>query len=553
MTTRPALRALPPQSLPPRTQPTSHEPHQEPGPEPGPELGPDQSRALLDAVMGMSSDLDLRSVLTRLVRAAAQLTEARYGALGVIGSDGNLSEFITTGIDDRTRARIGPEPRGGGILGQLIHDPRTLRLDDLNAHPAAVGMPAGHPRMTTFLGVPIRIRGTVFGNLYLTEKDNGAHFTAEDEVLVQALAGAAGLVIENARAYGLSERRRQWLEASAQLANALQPPIQLHSALTIVAIRARAAAHAVTAAVVLLPETGPAVVRAVDGVTGPDLEPTLRGVVGEAHSADAQAFAVEVDLGDQYALVVPLRAHLADPGVLVVIFDGQAASAPFEEQEFLAGFADQAGLAIDRAQAVADREELAVVSERGRIARDLHDVVIQRLFATGLKLQGYGAATESSDPAELIESTIGELDATIKDIRTTIFGLRQPLDSLRGQVHQIVEDYADVLGFHPALRTYGPLDLTVPPQVGDHLLAVLREALSNVARHARSGSAEVEVVVDRDTLTLTVVDSGIGIPAERVESGLRNVQERANILGGTLQVLPNVGPGTTLTWTVRLP
>lgn len=516
------------------------------------DLRADQTRALLDAVMGLSSDLDLHSVLARLVSAATTLTGAQYGALGVIGADGDLSDFITTGIDEETRAAIGAEPRGRGLLGLLVHDPRTLRLDDLHVHPSAGGMPANHPEMTTFLGVPIRIRGTVFGNLYLTEKSNGAKFTTEDELMVQALAGAAGLVIENARAYGLSERSRQWLEASAQLADALQPPILLSTALEMVATRARTAARAATAAVVQFPVDGPPVISAVDGSTGPDLAPTLRGVVGEARSADELAFVVEVDLGQQLALVIPLRAHLADPGVLVVIFDRGSAAARFEEREFLASFADQAGLAIDRAQAVADREELAVVSERARIARDLHDVVIQRLFAAGLKLQGIVRSPGAVASAKVIESSVNDLDATIRDIRATIFGLQQPEHSLRGQVHLIIREYAQVLGFEPSLSTHGALDLNITPLVGRHLLAVLREALSNVARHAHAASAAVEVVAASGNVTLIVSDTGVGISVDRVESGLRNVRDRAALLGGSVQIEPNQGPGTTLTWTVPL-
>jgi GAF domain-containing protein len=189
------------------------------------------AQALLDAVTAISSDLDLASVLTRIVTAATQLTDAQYGALGVLGSDGRLVEFLTTGLDDETRALIGDLPQGDGILGVIISEPEGLRLVDLAAHPRSVGFPPHHPPMTTFLGMPVRIRGTVFGNLYLTEKRGGRQFTAEDEQLVEALARTAGLVIDNARAYGLSERRRRWLEATAEIGVDLQPPVQLESAL----------------------------------------------------------------------------------------------------------------------------------------------------------------------------------------------------------------------------------------------------------------------------------------------------------------------------------
>ena len=188
------------------------------------------AEALLEAVTAISSDLDLRSVLTRLVEAASRLTDAKYAALGVIGADGSLVEFVTTGMSEEQHRLIGDLPRGRGILGLLIHEPQGIRMAELAAHPASVGFPLNHPPMDTFLGVPVRIRGTVFGNLYLTEKGGGAQFTEQDEQLVEALARAAGFVIENARAYGLSERRRQWLEAWAELTETLQPPIELAAA-----------------------------------------------------------------------------------------------------------------------------------------------------------------------------------------------------------------------------------------------------------------------------------------------------------------------------------
>ena len=192
---------------------------------------PTSTRALLEAVTAISSDLDLHAVLERIVKAATELTDARYGALGVIGNDAFLVEFVTTGLTADERARIGDLPHGRGILGLLIHHPEPIRLDDLTKHPQSAGFPPNHPPMGSFLGVPVRIRGTVFGNLYLTEKADGRSFTQQDLLLVEALAGTAGFVIDNARAYGLSERRRQWLEASARLSEAMQPPIEVDRAL----------------------------------------------------------------------------------------------------------------------------------------------------------------------------------------------------------------------------------------------------------------------------------------------------------------------------------
>lgn len=510
---------------------------------------PGPVHALVDAILVLSGDLELRSVLTRLVEAAASLTDARYGALGVLAADGTMSEFITTGIDEIDRAMIGAEPRGRGILGVLTDDPRPLRLDDLTRHPSAVGMPAHHPPMFTFLGVPIRIRDTVFGNLYLTEKHHGRRFTEQDEVLVQALANAAGMVIENARAYGLSERRRQWLEASAELAEALDPPIDLDVALAEIARRARHTADAAAVAIVQFPAQEHPFISASDGAPLDEVRKIVARVIDAARSADESSVAIDVDLGSSVALVLPLRAHLADAGSLIAVFD--TSSGP-EEREFLAAFVDQAGLALDRAQAVVDREQLAVVSERARIARDLHDVVIQRLFAAGLKLQGLRPPADQAEIDARIESVVDDLDLTIKDIRTTIFDLQQPVGSLRITVDRLISDYAGVLGFKPTLRTQGPLDTLVAGPVAEHLLAVLREAMSNVARHAGARQAAVEIDVTTDRVELRVTDNGVGIPVHRTESGLRNARDRAELLGGTLVVVPSPGPGTTLTWTCPL-
>lgn len=521
-----------------------------------PESLPRSTQALLRAIMAISSDLDLPSVFARLVEAAAELTGAQYGALGVLGPDGNLAEFITTGIDEQQRAAIGPLPHGHGILRQLIDDPVVLRLDDLTDHPASIGMPVEHPEMRTFLGVPILIRGTVFGNLYLTEKSGGRAFTPQDEVLVQTLANTAALVIENARTYGLSERRRHWLEVSAQLADALQPPIDLDTALSEIAQRARLASDAEASAIVQFPAGEHPVVTAHDRRSGTDddsISDIVRQVIDQARLAEKQSLALQVDLGTRRAIVLPLRAHLADPGVLLMIFDCSKNRTGTELREFLAAYADQAGLAIDRAQAFSGREELVVVSERARIARDLHDVVIQRLFALGLRIEGFRTAPKLGNVDLELSQVVKDLDLTIRDIRTTIFGLQQTSRrSLRAEAHQLLAEYTPVLGFAPVLRTHGPVDLLVPELVAEHLLAVLREGLSNIARHARAKDAAVEIAIAADGVVLRVIDGGIGVPAQRRESGLRNARERAALLGGVLEVTPNVGPGTTMTWSAPL-
>src|SRR3954452_6583893 len=409
-----------------------------------PDLGADD-RALLDAVVAISSDLDLHSVLDRIVVSACRITGARYGALGVVGDDGGLTDFVTSGLTESEHRAIGDLPRGHGILGLLIRNPRPLRLERLQAHADSFGFPPNHPPMESFLGVPVRIRGTVFGNLYLTEKAEGAAFSAQDERLVVALANAAGFVIENARAFAQSELRRQWLEASAQIVEAVQPPVRLDDALQSIA----AAAHRVsggTAAAVVQDHGEGHVVSAADGQDPDLLEAAVASLEKPILRAERDAELVAVPGGDLgAAVVVPLRSHLAAGGVLLVLLGGNHGTLAGEEAALLTSFADQASLALDRAQAIADREGLIAVVDRDRLARDLHDLVIQRLFARGLQLQGARRMTGSEDVRERLDSAVADLDVTIRDIRSTIFELQHARDaSLRSDVQGVAHEYVPV-------------------------------------------------------------------------------------------------------------
>ena len=358
---------------------------------------------LLDAVLTVGSDLDLEAVLHHIVESAAALVDARYGALGVLDESGNqLSQFITVGLDDETRRAIGALPKGHGILGLLIVDPKPIRLPDLTEHPDSYGFPPNHPPMKSFLGVPIRVRGQVFGNLYLTDKTTAEVFTDVDEELVMGVAAAAGVAIENAR---------------------------LH-----------------------------------------------------------------------------LRVR-----------------------------------------------DLALLEDRERIARDLHDTVIQRLFATGLRLQGAARLAARPEVADRINGAVADLDLTVKHIRTAIFGLeasRSSASGLRSRVLSLTAEAAGALGFDPRVLFDGPVDST-SDEVATEVLAVLREALANVARHAQARRVDVEVVRNGD-LCLRVVDDGRGLPATRRAGGhgLANMESRATRLGGSLSVVGGAGAGTTVEWRV---
>ncbi|MGH8869877.1 MAG: GAF domain-containing protein [Actinomycetes bacterium] len=534
-------------------------------------------RGLLDAVVAVAADLSLPAVLHRIVEAARQLADAEYAALGVIGPDRALVEFLTIGIDEETRTRIGALPQGKGVLGLLIEDPRPIRLHDIAEHPDSYGFPANHPPMTSFLGVPVRVRGEVFGNLYLTEKRNGSDFTDEDVDLVVALAAAAGVAIENARLYEDAQRRQLWLQASVDVNAALLARTSQDEALALVAEQARQVAGADVVAVILPAEDGTLTPRVAvgswaDAFTGLRIpwDTSLSGEVmrtGEPAIVEDAAKDPRVQWTDREGLTdlgpmmaTPLTAGDEVLGTLLVA-NGRE-SAPFTETDLrlVSTFAGHVSLALEFARAQAARERLAVFEDRDRIARDLHDVVLQRLFSAGLGLQGLRRYIDDPAGNARIDNLVVELDATMKDIRSTIYSLRESDTGqvrLRARVLGVLAKAADTLGFEPQLRLDGPLDTLVPSAVAEDLLAVLGEALTNVARHAGAGAVEVSLSVDatdRGDLSLTVVDDGCGLPPGPGgrRSGLRNMAERAEADGGTLDVGNAPTGGTRLVWRVPL-
>lgn len=366
----------------------------------------DARRRLLDAILPVASDASLPVVLRRIVESATDLVGAKYGALGVLSPERTLSEFLTVGIDAQEHALIGRLPEGQGILGLLILEPFPIRLKDLTQHPQSFGFPANHPPMHSFLGVPVKVRDSIFGNLYMCEKTGADEFTQEDEDLLVAVAAAAGVAIENAR----------------------------------LASRVRA---------------------------------------------------------------------------------------------------------------------LALLEDRERIARDLHDTVIQRLFAVGMQLQGTARLTGQPEVASRLNQAVDDLDRTVRDIRSTIFSLHSTGDeagSLRALVQDICNEVVDALGFHPTAFFDGPVDSMVPDEVAEQVPAVVREALSNVAKHAKAGRAVVRVAVADSAVTVSVADDGVGPPdtSDGPGNGLTNMASRAERLGGTFVIGPGQDGGTTLTWTVPL-
>lgn len=530
----------------------------------------DKLQGLLEAVVAVGADLDLHATLYRIVEEAVDLVDAKYGAIGVIGPDGadrHLVDFITVGIDPETAAEIGDPPRGRGILGLLIDDPEPLKLDDLTLHPASYGFPPNHPPMHSFLGVPVRVRDEVFGNLYLTEKRGRPGFSDEDKQVVRALAAAAGVAIENARLYEQAREREEWIKGSVDITTALVGSEDPDEALHVVARRARTLASADFSAIYLPQGDGSYLVEITDGhdvssLAGTVLPPDspLARVIESGESVFIADMSTDpgVMLEQSRAfgpgLFVPLTAGGSVLGALEL--DRSIGALPFtqNEQTLFQAFAGQAAIALVLASAQRDRARLAVYEDRDRIARDLHDLVVQRLFATGMMLQGAARLAIVPEVIRRLNQAVDELDATIREVRSTIFALQQgPEDAGPGVRARVLREAAaatPALGFEPAVTFVGPVDSRVPDEAAEHLLAALREALSNTARHARATRAEVSLVVD-DEAVLTVTDDGVGIAPGGRRSGLANLQSRAESLGGTADFGPGpTGTGTTVTWRV---
>ncbi|MFF7474627.1 GAF domain-containing protein [Streptomyces sp. NPDC008092] len=533
----------------------------------------DRVHSLLEAVLSVGRELDLEQALHSIVEAAAVLVDAEYAALGVIGPDGKrLSAFHTIGVGEDQIAAIGPFPEGHGILGELIRHPEPLRLTKISQHPASHGFPAHHPPMNTFLGVPIRVRDQVFGNLYLTEKRGGLQFDEEDESVLSTLAVAAGVAIDNARLYEESRLRERWLQANAEITHRLMSGGDRTEVLALIAERAGEITGSALA-VVALPVEG-AGSLAVEIAVGLDAEAHEglvlsldRTLMGLAFSAAAPVTSEDVGHDERISLEPPRFGGLG-PAVAVPIGTGEAGPRgvvllsretgrqPFTgtETETLQVFAAQAAVAMELADRRRDAEEIAVLQDRDRIARDLHDLAIQRLFATGMTLQSAGRFIEHEEAAERVMRAVEDLDETIKIIRSTIFGLRArdggAGTGLRARVVRAIGEAAQVLGFPPSVRMEGLVDTEVPREIADHVIAVLSEALTNIARHARAQRADVALEANGREVRLTVTDDGVGIPAGGRRSGLRNMAERAEQLGGSLEVNRPEGGGTSLVWQV---
>jgi signal transduction histidine kinase len=536
-------------------------------------------RGLLAANRMIIGDLALPVVLRHIVEAACQLVNARYGALGVLAPESGLQEFIYVGIDAETAARIGPLPSGKGLLGALIEDPHPVRLRTIAEDVRSVGFPPQHPPMSSFLGVPVRIRDEIFGNLYLTEA-RGGQFTAEDEELVTALAATAGIAIENARLFSQAEQRQIWLQASAQITQQLlsaegEDPLQLIARQTLEV----ADADIVT---VVLPTANPerlmvevAAGAQADRFTG-STYPAANTLAALTFETGQAVLVCDVTKDDRYHVHLSDLLSIGPVMALPFLGSGRVRGAlivgrlhgrhRFDDADLTMAttFANHAAVALELADARADQQRMVLLEDRDRIARDLHDHVIQRLFAAGLSVQSVAGALSGDRLAGRLNDVVSGIDDTIRQIRTSIFQLSgQQLGpqsaAVRTRVLAVVDEVTPLLGFEPRLRFGGPIDTAVSEDIADDVVAVVREALTNVARHAQAARAETALTVSGDELVLEVIDDGQGIGDTARRSGLDNLRQRAKRRKGSLDITSatpvesaTTGQGTHLRWMIPL-
>lgn len=528
---------------------------------------PAVDRRLLDAVVAVADGLELEPTLRRIVRAACDLTSAPYAALGVLDENGLHRGFVHTGIDPSTSARMGRLPRGHGVLGHVTRVGRAVRVADLAAHPASRGFPAHHPAMRSFLGVPVGIGDRIVGNLYLADKPGG--FTAEDEDVVVALAAAAAVALDNAGLYEDVRRREQWAAASKEVATAMLSGAPEDDALKLIAGLAREVAGAAAGALVLPGWEGRWVLEVASGDDAARLVGTVMPEDGRAVSAVRSGKGLRsADMSTEPSLLVPalrgfgpalyapLVAGTEHMGVLILLRHVGDSEFADEDLSTAGTFASQAALAMQLADARRRAEEAELLEDRARIARDLHDLVVQELFAMGMRLSRLRDRLEPSVVAD-IDTSLESLDRVVRQIRSTIRALRDPgevdrfTDRLDGEVRRAI----GALGFRAELRMNGLVgpDGEIPPDIADDVVAVVREGLSNTARHALAAQAVVHVSVAGGLLRVEVDDDGQGLPeGARRSSGLDNLTERARRHGGTCSAQTRPTGGTHLVWEVPL-
>jgi signal transduction histidine kinase len=533
----------------------------------------DRLRVLVDAGIALSSELSLDALLQRIVETAAELTGARYAALGVIDRTGQrLERFLTTGIEPEAHRAIGELPHGRGILGVLIREATPLRLADLHADPRSAGFPPNHPPMTTFLGVPIMLRGVAYGNLYLTEKEGGIEFTSEDEELIQLLGAQAAVAIENARLYESSTRWLRQLESLNEIGNALASELELEPLLALVARRLQELVDA-RLVMIALPEGDTLRIAAAEGegafgVAGAELavDRSKTGRVlerGRSERVDSVLEDPEVDqqvtrrLGVHSALYVPLVVRGEAIGV-VIAHDKRGGPTPaFAEDDLRLAetLAERAAIAVSQSERVSRDVVRRVVEaqelERARLARELHDETGQALTSILLGLKPLEQAAQSDEAREAVGSLRELVVATLQDVRRLAVELRPTaLDDfgLVPAVERLTETFREQSGLQVELEAQLG-DERLPHTAETALYRMIQEAFTNVVKH--SGASRVSILLQRRDRTARAVveDNGSGFDPAAVRQdalGLEGMRERLALVGGRLRIESSSGAGTTL-------
>ena len=527
--------------------------------------------ALVRAVLTVSSGLALDATLKQIVEAAVDLVDARYGALAVLGDAGIFEQFVHVGVDDATAERIGRLPTGHGVLGVPVEKLGPLRLSDLAQHAASIGFPPHHPPMRTLLSVPILARGEVFGRLYLAEKA-GRKFTKDDEIIVRGLAAAAGSAVHNAHLYEQGQRRERWLEATGEVTTELLAGSDTKNALRLIASRARELT-ASDYTLVALPrqrEAAPWEITELsvvvclgmgdDSITGrviPVAGSTTGAVFTDHVPRSVDRFALDLarGLGVHFgpALAMPLGTGKSLGGVLVTARSPGSPAYDEHALKLVATFADHAALALRDAENEWARRELRVLADRDRIARDMHDQVLQQLYGVGMAMQSTQQRIQAPEVAARITDHMNKLQRIILDIRSAIYDLSPDpagVAPLRTSLHTVITELTADAPLSTTVRMSGQLD-RVPPPIAQHAEAVLREAVSNAVRHSRAAELAVTIMVD-DTMVIDVRDDGVGFPETVTRSGLNNMQVRAEQVGGTCTIALADGGGTRVIWTAPL-
>ncbi|HKC20341.1 MAG TPA: GAF domain-containing protein [Candidatus Dormibacteraeota bacterium] len=527
----------------------------------------DRKDMLLEAGLTLASELSLPIVLQRIVDLAVDVTDARYGALGVIGEGGVLVEFVTTGIPAKQRKAIGPLPTGRGVLGQLIHDPKPLRLSNIADHPHSVGFPANHPPMHSFLGAPVQAMGRVFGNIYLTEKRTANEFSTDDQEALTVLATQAGVAIANATLYDDIRSRERWLGALRDITDMVLAGTSESVLLESIAEHARALAAADAATIITATETpGQLAVAAAAGARASEVrghtlpvEGSISGAVmttGTAMafddvSTDSRAYQPIVRLGKYGpAYFGPLRVPNGVNGTLMVA--NLKGGVRFDEDKIrrVATFADQASIAIQYRRAQAELHRLGLMEERERIAKELHDGIIQSLFAVGMNLQGTAMMANAPETTKRIEGAVEELDRVIRDLRNYIFGLRPGILADR-QLDQALRQLGEEVQGRSSVKVEVDVDAGLAAALSGRsadIVQVCREALSNIARHSGASAAKLVLSRQGGNALLLIEDDGAGFDpsANTVGTGIGNMRERAASLEGTMDVSSRRGAGTRI-------